>query len=170
MQPRCRLQTHLCLNTQSTFFRPLLPRPPPSSFVLPFFHLFLGPSRSSSADTSALMLRNGCTRARVFMRAPRELHAIYACACNDISARGEIYKHRTHTHLSPLYSLLTFMFKERLASSDEYRQVHAFFLSSSLSDGILAICIPLILLDSIRKQFYTLDLVRSERNMKASFL
>lgn len=76
----------------------------------------------------------------------------------------------THTHISPLYSPLTFMFKERLASSDEYRQVHAFLLSPSLSDGILAICVPLILLDSFRKQFYALDLVRSERNTKASFL
>lgn len=78
-----------------------LPPPPPRrrSFSL-FFHLFLALPRPSSAGTRALARspKSGCVFARG-ARTPRGLRAIYACACDDVGARGEIYKHRTHTSL-----------------------------------------------------------------------
>lgn len=128
MQPRCRLQTHLCLNTQSTSFLSSLPSS--SSFVLSFS---ISLTLSSSAGTSMLVRlcseTNVCKR--VFMRdarTPRVTRAIYACACDDVGTRSEIYKRETHTHLSVVGDILFCPWSASRAT-DEYRQVLACSLS-----------------------------------------
>lgn len=132
MQPRCRLQTHLCLNTQSTSFLSSLPSS--SSFVLSF-SISLSLTLSSSAGTS--MLVRLCSETdvckRVFMRdarTPRVTRAIYACACDDVGTRSEIYKRETHTHL-PVVGDILFCPWSASRATDEYRQVLARSLSLS---------------------------------------
>lgn len=91
---------------------------------------------------------------RVFMRdarTPRVTRAIYACACDDVGTRSEIYKRETHTHLSVVGDILFCPWSASRAT-DEYRQVLACSLSPSfLPDGIFTICVLLILLDSVHE-------------------
>ena len=42
-------------------------------------------------------------------RTPRVTRAIYACACDDVGALGEIYKHETHTHLWVVREILLYI-------------------------------------------------------------
>jgi len=72
--------------------------------------------------------------ASVFMRdarTPRVMRAIYACACDDVGARGEIYKHGTHTYLHCRGD--TFMFEELQMSIGRYLLALSLFLFLSLS-------------------------------------
>lgn len=106
---------------------------PPFSPVLVFVRSFflalsLGPLPRIQARSCAYapkrMSASACLCA---MHAPRGLRAIYACACDDVGARGEIYKRRAHTHLSIVGEILLCP-RSASRATDEYRQVLAFSL------------------------------------------
>lgn len=95
----CRLQTHLCLNTQ-----------PPSSLVSFSLHvpfsLFLSLFESFTDTSTFMLLCTGisvCVCVCVFyvlcLHPEGVTRAIYACACDDVGARSEIYKRDAHTSL-----------------------------------------------------------------------
>lgn len=149
-----------------------------SFFFFTSFSLPLDPLPRIQARARALMLlKRMCARC-VFMRGARAPRGGYA---RFMRVRATTLVHAVKfisiesTHLSVVGEILLSPWCASRAT-DEYRQVLAFspFLSLSLCvslslllDGIFTICVLLILLDSVRKQF---NLVRSGRDMKASLL
>lgn len=129
----------------------LLPPPPPPPFPFPvlirpplFFTSFSLP-RDPLSRIQARLCSETDVRERACLCAHPESYTRFmrVRATTLVHAVKFISVEHTHTHISPLYSPLTFMFKERLASSDEYRQVHAFLLS-----------LPLFLMESSRFVFH----------------